>query len=1347
MEGPKGWQQRQRIRWKTIGTWLLGIGALIFGGRGLLLAIFKLVILLKYGLHVDLRTVAISRQGLSLFDLFLEEPQGSVIRVEEIVIDWKNRVCHVRHPRLVLSLASLEHLPSWLEEPTSMAKDWTGSLTKGWVEGEGLRPFQVTLFKEPGRDYNMYLAWEEKGTAHVVTDFKTKGSCTFQHVEFDSFAKWTAMGSLQGEGSGEFGLALDEQGTWQASFHIDGVGISYLDWVEGLVGSLDWQGPVLSLDAEGSRWQCELQEGRIHTLDQVKGKGYWVAGMGSRWNLSGVYETTQCSLSGRACLQRGLPKWVDSQVTMQEGTIHLQGRQPDSVWEWTGDLAIGSKCAWELVRSWGVLFEKRLSLFDWEEGSLQAKWRMEGVLWDKRAKHWVDLDLSQVRAKGWQGHRFSVGSAHLTLQYPSCEGELQGKGMTVEAYPMVWDVEVKVDPDKRISLEALGSLEQQQLCLTAQGVLEHLLWHGQMGGDVINGSFDLDSFWRNDRLEVVCPSAYVQGIELAGKGWWSPSFEWAGAISWFQGPCQSLVPWIDQKFALAPEIEGIFESRGHGLLLRKEGGDILWHLEAALSHVKCPINDSIMCQDLSCEIDWSPGAFHSYGMHGTVVGGLEMDLFAPYIDWEHSFDVRITHPLFDWIRLVGLREGDRWRLDPLQSHCLGGAMDSGEGSLQAPYPFSLRGSVFNAWCQEGLRKLFPELVVDAKEGSCLFEIRQSQMGALNIDVQGSLIDVKTKQVSDIVLSIEEKEGLFHVSRGKLGLWQAQGVLTVGLQGLAYQHGLITHPTLGQGHIEGDLTWKGSAKGHISEFQVELAPLLTLSDRKGDLQGRVEGSFDWRWDGQWEAQGSFFCPLLVQGAYQIRPHTAIDWRFRGDEGWVTGPLETEIEGPHTLSVRAEALRYQEAWALDRAEMMMTLYPPDLPFEGPIHLVGDLVFDREGQWTSQIQHALCHYKGTSYQLRSGIFQGQGKTLQAKSDLLVQDLWVSVIANVHLEERPYGKLSILDPRIEELEETFDSVPLTLRWSLSSERDLLLHTIEGHFGGCEAIFHEEAPGCLIGSMRIHCETLYPFVPVTIQELFSELRMGQGYELKGHLFWSPDHMGFEGLLSGEEFAFFGFQLQSMTSHISIGPRHVHLTDLKMSDFAGRLVIDEIAVMEEVLNEPWVLRIPHLTIQELRPSQLRRVGQMKTGPLTPLVVRELSLVDVRGMARFPETYRAEGALTFINSYKREATIFDAPSDVLSRIAGLDLDILIPVKGRVVFALEEGSFHLKDLIQSFSEGDRSTFFLEGNPKVGLDGTIDVLIRMKQFVLFKFTESFFISIEGKLDHPKFKLKRKKGFVPLD
>jgi hypothetical protein len=66
-----------------------------------------------------------------------------------------------------------------------------------------------------------------------------------------------------------------------------------------------------------------------------------------------------------------------------------------------------------------------------------------------------------------------------------------------------------------------------------------------------------------------------------------------------------------------------------------------------------------------------------------------------------------------------------------------------------------------------------------------------------------------------------------------------------------------------------------------------------------------------------------------------------------------------------------------------------------------------------------------------------------------------------------------------------------------------------------------------------------------------------------------------------------------------------------------------------------------------------------------------------------------------------------------------------------------------MIDTYSAAERSLFFLVPTiplQGVDLDGNIRGVIQMKHFVLFPFTESFWITIKGNLDSPQFQLQRK-------
>lgn len=318
-------------------------------------------------------------------------------------------------------------------------------------------------------------------------------------------------------------------------------------------------------------------------------------------------------------------------------------------------------------------------------------------------------------------------------------------------------------------------------------------------------------------------------------------------------------------------------------------------------------------------------------------------------------------------------------------------------------------------------------------------------------------------------------------------------------------------------------------------------------------------------------------------------------------------------------------------------------------------------------------------------------------------------------------------------------EEMPLTIDWEYSDK--LYIQSIEGSFSGLEASFHAESPNTLVGSAHINFTALAPLLPPDVAQVFDEIKMGQGYELKGRLRIEKNLPYFKGILSGKAIELFGFQFRTLLAQADLGPKAIRIYDIKISDSAGMMKIDEILIKDEA---PWTIAIPNLTILDLRPCLLVRPGGT-AGPLNPLVVRELKISDFKGLLDDGKTYTGKGKLHFINSYKRGETVFDLPANVLSRIVGLDLDLLIPVTGDLTFDIKDGYFNLLELSNAYSEARRSQFFLEMDPppRMDLDGNLQIFIKMKQFVLLKITESLLISIDGVLDDPQVHLKKKRFF----
>ncbi|MGB7977524.1 MAG: hypothetical protein WCF19_00015 [Chlamydiales bacterium] len=386
------------------------------------------------------------------------------------------------------------------------------------------------------------------------------------------------------------------------------------------------------------------------------------------------------------------------------------------------------------------------------------------------------------------------------------------------------------------------------------------------------------------------------------------------------------------------------------------------------------------------------------------------------------------------------------------------------------------------------------------------------------------------------------------------------------------------------------------------------------------------------------------------------------------------------------------------ASDFSTFVCTLREGWIPCQGASLPIDDLALS----WSHGKCAAALHYKGHLHQLQ-----------------------------MQLDDRMTGRLTVGE------EET----PLCIDWEYRDA--FLIQSIEGSFGGVEASFHAESPNQLVGSARVDFTALSPLLPLDVAQVFTEIKMGKGYELKGQLNIQNNRPSFRGLLSGKAVELFGFQFRTLLAQVDLHPESIQIFDVKISDSAGIMKIDQI-LLEGKEDKPWTIEIPHLTILEMRPSLMQRPGGL-VGPISPLVVRELNIEDFKGLLDDGKTYTAKGDLHFINSYKRGETVFDLPANLLSRIVGLDLELLIPVTGDLTFNIKNGYFNLLELTNAYSEGRRSQFFLENTPppRMDLDGNLEIFIKMKQFVLLKITESLLISIDGILDDPQIHLKKKRFF----
>lgn len=251
-------------------------------------------------------------------------------------------------------------------------------------------------------------------------------------------------------------------------------------------------------------------------------------------------------------------------------------------------------------------------------------------------------------------------------------------------------------------------------------------------------------------------------------------------------------------------------------------------------------------------------------------------------------------------------------------------------------------------------------------------------------------------------------------------------------------------------------------------------------------------------------------------------------------------------------------------------------------------------------------------------------------------------------------------------------------------------------------------------GSIKGNLSTLFP-------------KLGNGYELVGD--FDLSQMKFKGKLGGEKFEVGAFQFDHLQAKLEATKERIEISDLKITDRAGELSVKQL----KCLNAgSWVFDMPLLQISHFIPSRL------KNGVEKPFTISHLSLMDLQGEITDPSTWVGAGEITFTNKEKKEASFFDAPLELIKDI-GIDPDLFTPQGGELECTLKNNKLYFKALTNSFSEGQRSEFYLAPlqSSFLTLSGDINIDLKMRQNVLINLTESMTLKIRGTVDQPRYQL----------
>ncbi len=334
----------------------------------------------------------------------------------------------------------------------------------------------------------------------------------------------------------------------------------------------------------------------------------------------------------------------------------------------------------------------------------------------------------------------------------------------------------------------------------------------------------------------------------------------------------------------------------------------------------------------------------------------------------------------------------------------------------------------------------------------------------------------------------------------------------------------------------------------------------------------------------------------------------------------------------------------------------------------------------------------------------------------------------------------------------------PLHIDWKNDPHVGFQVTKAEGYFAGMDVrlandpdVPMAEEAIYLLGEIDLKPQRSALLVSQELSEKMKLFQVGEGYTLKGR--WrlgkaaireeDAGQWHFHGYLEGKDFVLKGYRFQQLIAEANYVPGSIELRRIHIEDPSGSFSIEKADIFQ-MSDGRWRLDVPFIAINNLRPSLLQDVTSSEKMPVRPLLVRRLEIEHLQGDCSNIESIRGTGKLLFINPPKKnlQNTILAIPAEILTMI-GLDLTVLNPVSGTIMYDIRDGKVYLSKFKDVYSEGKLSKFNLSnvGHPSyVDFDGNLHVQIRMKQHNLFfKLAELFTVNIGGTLLKPTYSLQR--------
>jgi hypothetical protein len=361
----------------------------------------------------------------------------------------------------------------------------------------------------------------------------------------------------------------------------------------------------------------------------------------------------------------------------------------------------------------------------------------------------------------------------------------------------------------------------------------------------------------------------------------------------------------------------------------------------------------------------------------------------------------------------------------------------------------------------------------------------------------------------------------------------------------------------------------------------------------------------------------------------------------------------------------------------------------------------------------------------------YDAKGVNLRLKTYLEEEPLWASL--QLKTSQGTHGVLRLLDhPKAQGLQVQFN--------------DAVIESIDGSCYGLECHLHSnrrqkiQKGYALFGNISVNMGQLQRLFSESARKSLLVANLGNGYSWTGDVIFFNDRnqpTAFKGTLHGKEFEALGYRFEEMKAAISGNMDKIQLTSCHVKEAAASIDIPSCTITRN--QGEYRFDVPSVQLQRIQPSALRKIGAASP-VLKPFKIEKFSLSNLSGTFGKVETFQADGSLIFSNQFKKEASLFDLPLELIRKM-GLDLRSLTPVKGSIDVQLRADKFYLLSLQNAVSEAERAHFYLLPTKEpsyIDLNGNVHIDLKMQQETMLKMIQPFTLTVRGTLDKPRYGLQ---------